>query len=392
MVAGYAAKELAGRGLKPGELVIISAENALPYERPPLSKGFLAGKDNETGIRINPAEFYRDHAIELILGEAVAGLDAGRRALKLQSGKEHFFDNLIVATGAAPRTLTIPGAQLSGIFYLRSLEDSKRIREHTARAKHAIVLGGGFIAMEVCAVLAQAGVETTMVLRGDRVMKSVFTPAMSRMFEQYFSGHGVGFLTQSEVKEARGEGAIASVLMSDGTVRSCDLLVAGIGVEPITQFLGGSGLKINNGIMVSEYLETNIPGAYAAGDVANYYDTLYGVRRRVEHWDNAVAQGQHCARALTGDRTPFIHVPYFFSDVFDLSYEYWGDSKGAEEVVQRGDPDSTSYSVWWLKHGLLAAAFAINRPDAERQAAPRWIESKKPITAYDIKGETWLTA
>src|SRR5215471_20992817 len=149
MVAGYAAKELAGRGLKPGELVIISAENALPYERPPLSKGFLAGKDDEKGIRINPAEFYRDHAIELILGEAVAGLDAGRRALKLQSGKEHFFDNLIVATGAAPRTLTIPGAQLSGIFYLRSLEDSKRIREHAARAKHAIVLGAGFIAMEV---------------------------------------------------------------------------------------------------------------------------------------------------------------------------------------------------------------------------------------------------
>jgi len=392
MVAGYAAKELAGRGLKPGELAIISGEHEVPYERPPLSKGFLAGKDDEAGIRINPADFYRNHAIELLLGETVTAIDTERRALKLKSGKDHFFDNLIIATGATPRALTIPGAELNGIFYLRSLEDSKRIREHAARAKHAIVLGAGFIAMEVTAVLAQAGIETTMVVRSDRVMKNVFTPAMSRMFEQYFSGRGVGFLTQSEVKEARGDGAIASVVLSDGTVRRCDLLVAGIGVEPVTKFLDGSGLEIDNGVVVNQNLETSVPGIYAAGDVANYYDTLYGVRRRVEHWDNAVSQGQHCARTVTGDRSPFVHVPYFFSDVFDLSYEYWGDSSGAEQTVERGDPDSTSYSVWWLKNDRLVAAFAMNRPDAERQAAPKWIESKKPITAYEIKGETWLTA
>jgi NADPH-dependent 2,4-dienoyl-CoA reductase/sulfur reductase-like enzyme len=254
------------------------------------------------------------------------------------------------------------------------------------------VVGSGFIGMEATAVLAQKNIETTMVLRDDRVWKAFFTPAMSRMFEQYFSARGVRFVKNAEVKEIRGSGQVASVLLSDGAELNCDLLVTGIGVRPETKVLASSGIEVENGAVVNEYLESSVPWILAAGDVANYHDVLFEKRRRVEHWDNAVSQGKHCARILTGERAPFIHVPYFFSDVFDLSYEFWGDTSDADEVVERGDLNSNSFSVWWLRQGRLAAAFTMNRPDAEREAAPRWIESKKPIRAQDIKASSWPTS
>lgn len=389
MVAGYAAKELAARGLKPDELAIVSLDTAVPYERPPLSKGFLAGKNDEAGIRINAEEFYREHGIEVKLGTEVRGIDCAKRVANAGSGGEISFEKLIVATGATPRTLDIPGRNLPGIHYLRSMDDSKRIREHAGAAKRAVVLGGGFIGMEVAAVLAQKGIETTMVVREDRIGKKIFTPAMSHSFENYFAARGVRFVKQSEVVEASGTGRLAAAVLKDRGRIECDLMVAGIGVRPLTELADKSGLEVDDGVVVNEYLETRVPGIYAAGDVANYRDTLFDKRRRVEHWDNAVSQGQHCARALTGERAAFVHVPYFFSDVFDLSYEYWGDAAGAEEVVERGDVSSTSYSVWWLKEQRLVAAFAMNRPDEERNAAPKWIESKRRTFAAELRAGQW---
>ena len=385
MVAGYAAKEMVDRGLKSGELLIVSSENALPYERPPLSKGFLAGKDDEEQIRISPESFYREHGIELELGSEVRRIDIAKKILSLQSGSEIAFEKLIIATGAAVKTLDIPGSTLPGIHYLRSLADSKRIRDHASDAKRAVVVGSGFIAMEVSSVLAQKGIETVMVVRDDRVFKKIFTPEMSHAFETYFAARGVRFIKQTEVKEARGEGRLASVVLADGRTLDCDLMVVGIGVQPLTRVAADSGIDVADGVVVNEYLETAVPGIYAAGDVANYQDTLFGKRRRVEHWDNAVSQGKHCGGALLGERAPFVHVPYFFSDVFDLSYELWGDTSGAGEVIVRGDISSTSFSVWWLNGERLIAAFTMNRPDEERDAAPRWIESKHRITAEELR-------
>jgi NADPH-dependent 2,4-dienoyl-CoA reductase/sulfur reductase-like enzyme len=347
MVAGYAAKELVERGLKPGELTIVSSDTEVPYERPPLSKGFLGGKDSEDSIRINPPSFYPEHGIDLRLRTDVDGVDAARRTLHLRSGDEISFEKLVVATGARPRTLDQPG-----VLYLRSVDDSKRIREQAAGAKSALVIGSGFIGMEVTAVLAQKGVATTMFMRDDRIWKNVFTPAMSRFFEKYYADRGVQFIKQAALPSG-----------------SYDLIVAGIGVTPVTEPLANSGIDLDNGVVVNEYLETSHPSIYAAGDVANYYDTIFKKRRRVEHWDNAVSQGQHCARGLTGDRAPFVHVPYFFSDVFDLSYEFWGDPTAADHVTERGDITSSSFSVWWHQAQRLVAAFVMNRPDDERQAA-----------------------
>ncbi len=381
MVAGYAARQFAELGLRPGDLTILSADTSIPYERPPLSKTFLAGKDTEESIRINPEEFYRDHGIDVRLETEVKSVSPAEKRLELSSGEQVGFEKLIVATGARPRTLNVPGSGLDGIFYLRTLRDSVRIRERSGNAKRAVVVGGGFIGMEVASVLAQKGVETVMAVHEDRIWQRFFSPEMSGFFEGYYTARGVRFLKAADVAEIRGSGAVSSIALASGQTVPCEMLVAGIGVVPATDRLANSGIETDNGVLVNEYLESSRSDIYAAGDVANYRDVLFGGRRRVEHWDNAVSQGQHCARALLGEFAPFRHVPYFFSDVFDLSYEFWGDPAGAEEVVHRGDMAGSSFSVWWMRGQRLVAAFAMKRPEEERDVAPKWIEARQRVSA-----------
>lgn len=385
MVAGYAAKQMVELGLKPGELTIVSSDDVVPYERPPLSKSFLAGKDTEDAIKISPEDFYRQHGIDVKLRTEVSSLDVKGKRLVLKTGEQLSFEKLVIATGARPRLLNVPGSQLKNLFYLRSMDDSKAIRNQSEKSKRAVVIGGGFIGMEVAAVLTQRGLAVTMVLGDDRIWKRLFTPEMSNFFEDYYTWKGVRIVRSTTVTELRGSSAVTSAVTGDGQATDCDLVVAGIGVEPVTDIFAGSGLAIDNGIVVNEYLETSAPDILAAGDVANYQDVLFNKRRRVEHWDNAVSQGQHCARTLMGQREPFRHVPYFFSDVFDLSYEYWGDTSGAEQAVHRGDLNSKSFSTWWLQGDRLVAAFVMNRPDEERDNAPKWIEAAQTVSADKLK-------
>jgi NADPH-dependent 2,4-dienoyl-CoA reductase/sulfur reductase-like enzyme len=388
MVAGYAAKQMIEAGLKPGELAILSADSSLPYERPPLSKGFLSGKDNEESIRINSTDFYREHGIKVELGCEVVAVDCDRKRLKLKSGDQVGFGKLLLATGARPRLLNIPGEALANVHYLRSIHDSSAIRQSAANAKQAVVIGGGFIGMEVASVLAQQNIAVTMVLNEDRIWKRLFTPEMSRFFESYYVQRGVRFSKTASVVELRGTRAVSLAVLKGGETLNCDLVVVGIGAQPMTEFLERSGIDVNNGVIVNEYLETNRPDICAAGDIANYPDLIFGKRRRVEHWDNAVTQGQHCARLLMGERTPFKHVPYFFSDVFDLSYEYWGDSSGADQVVHRGDVSTNSFSTWWMSGDRLVAAFIMNRPDEEREVAPKWIENRQKVASARLQDQS----
>ena len=385
MVAGYAAKQMVDDGLKAKELAILSADTALPYERPPLSKGFLAGKDSEDAIRISPQEFYRKQGIEVRLETEVTRIDARGKSLTLKSGGEFGFEKLIIATGARPRTLDLPGAQLGNVRYLRSMDDSKAIRKAADKVKRAVVVGGGFIGMEVAAVLTQKKIDVTMVLNEDRIWKRLFTPQMSSFFEDYYAAQGVSIIKSAKIAELKGDSTVNGVVLGGGQSIPCELVVAGIGVAPVTEVASVSGIEVNDGIVVNEYLETSQPDIYAAGDVANYQDLLFGKRRRVEHWDNAVAQGQHAAKVLMGERAAFKHVPYFFSDVFDLSYEYWGDTSGADATIHRGDLTTTSFSVWWLRQGRIVAAFIMNRPDEERELAPKWIEAKQGLSAEKLQ-------
>jgi len=380
MAAGYAAKELASQGLKPGELTIVSA-NVMPYERPPLSKGFLSGKDNEASILINAAAWYREHGIDAHLNTVIEHVDVNKKRLRSRSGEELEYEDLLLATGARARKLDCPGNDLGNVFYLRSLKDSETIRSRIEGAKTAVVIGGGFIGMEVASVLGQKNIQTALVIREDRVWSRVFTPVMSAFFEQYYTARGVRLIKQARVAALEGKDRAQSVLLGNNDTISCDLVVVGVGAVPVTELLEKTVIAIDNGVVVNEYLEASQSGVYAAGDVANYPDTIFGKRRRVEHWDNAVSQGQHWAHVVLGGRQPFVHVPYFFSDVFDLSYELWGDTADASEIAVRGDADSPSFSVWWLKNNCVTAAFVMNRPDEERQVAPEWIKSSQKVSA-----------
>jgi NADPH-dependent 2,4-dienoyl-CoA reductase/sulfur reductase-like enzyme len=385
MVAGYAAKQLVELGLKPGDLAILSADSSVPYERPPLSKGFLAGRDTEEGIRINPEEFYRKKGIDIKLECEVSAVDSQRKRLILRNGGEFGFERLIVATGARPRRLNINGADLRNVHYLRTVNDSKAIRSALDGVTEALVIGGGFIGMEVGAVLAQGGIGVTMVLTGDRIGARLFSPEMSQFLEAYYAERGVRLLKATSVSQLRGEDGVTAAVVVDGQTIPCQLVVVGIGVQPATEMLANNGIEIGDGIMVNEYLETTQANILAAGDVANYPDLIFGKRRRVEHWDNAVTQGQYCARVLLGERVAFKHVRYFFSDIFDLSYEYWGDASAADQVIHRGDLRAKSFSAWWLQRTKLVAAFTMNRPDEEREVAPRWIESGQTVSVARLK-------
>lgn len=384
MVAGYAAKESASRGLGSGELTIISAEDTLPYERPPLSKSFLSGNETEDGILINKLEWYEKQGIDIKLRTTIDKIDLEKKRLYAASGEVFEFQALLIATGASAGKLACPGSDLPNVLYLRSLADSRKIREKAANFKQAVVIGGGFIGMEVASVLSQKNIDTSLIIREDRVWSRVFTRAMSEFFERYYLSRGVKLLKNESVASLQGGDRIDVSLLS-GRKISCDMVVAGVGAAPVTDLFAKSGLAIENGIAVNEYLETNQPRISAAGDVANYVDKVFDKRRRVEHWDNAVSQGQHWASIIFAERRPFLHVPYFFSDVFDLSYELWGDSEGATQTIARGDLSSSSFSIWWLKQDCLIAAFVMNRPDEERQFAPEWIKSKQILSADRLR-------
>jgi NADPH-dependent 2,4-dienoyl-CoA reductase/sulfur reductase-like enzyme len=392
MVAGYAAKEFVEHGLRSGELGIVSADTALPYERPPLSKTFLAGKDTPSTILINPDSFYRDHGIGTHLSTRVMSVDLRRKQLRTEDGGEFSFDKLVIATGARVRSLDTPGAKLSNIFYLRSIADSERIRDAMKQSKHAVVIGSGFIGMEVASQCAQHGIDTTMVFPEDRIWKRLFTPEMSAFFRNYYEARHVRFVPGATVSQFSGQDRVEAVALSTGEKITADLVIAGIGVMPETELLKGTDIRIENGIVVNKFLETNVPDVSAAGDVAKYPDILFGKDRRVEHWDNAVKQGQYIARRLTGGSEPFTNVPYFFSDIFDLSYEYWGDQDGAEQVAYRGSLTEPSFSAWWLKGERLVAAFVMSRPDEERELAQKWIAEKTKVSVSELKNAASLNA
>lgn len=388
MAAGYAAREFARKPLGPDDLMIISADNQPPYERPPLSKDFLAGKKKYEEVLINEPLFYDDRHIGIWLETNVVGVDLESRVLTMEGGAEVAYEKLLIATGARPRTLAIPGGDSPKVFYLRSLDDSRRLREQAEASRRVLVLGGGFIGMETAAVFAGQGLEVTMVFPQERVWENFFTEPMSHFFEKYYAGRGVRILAGRKLARIESGARELTAELDSGQHLAVDFVVAGVGVEPVVDIFRDTPLKIENGIVVNEYLETNVPGVYAAGDVANWRDVIFGKQRRVEHWDNAVTQGPHAARVMLGRREPYIHVPYFFSDEFDLSYEFWGDIAGAEPPIHRGDVDGGEFSAWWLREGRLVGAFIMNRPDEERELAQRWIAEQQKIPMERLRDES----
>ncbi|MCW5799302.1 MAG: Pyridine nucleotide-disulfide oxidoreductase [Nitrospira sp.] len=384
--AGYAAKEFVAQGGGKGQLAIVTAERVPSYERPPLSKEFLAGEKQRGDILISDAQFYQKQGITLFRDFRVQKVDFRRRLLHGPSRHTIGFEKLLIATGSSVRKLTVPGADQPWIFYLRQLQDSQHIHQHIKKGKQAVVIGSGFIGMEVASVLTRQGMATTMVFPGDRVWEHVFTPDVSAFFEKQFSAHGITFMKDQTVVGFAREHGRGQVQLASGRQISADFVVAGIGVTPALELFRHSPLEHDaDGIRVNEYLETNVDHVWAAGDIANYPDRIFRRRMRIEHWDNAVEQGRVAMRNMMEKFQPFIHVPYFFSDEFDLSYEYWGDAKGHDQVVTRGDQKKKQLSVWWLKKRTLCAVLLMNRPDEERRYAPRWILRRAQLDAEALR-------
>lgn len=393
LTSGYAAQEFTKRGISAGQLCIVSAEETPPYERPPLSKDFLAGEENVDNILINEPDFYEENDIVLKLGTAVTKVNLDKKQLYTKNGTINY-EKLLIATGAAPHTFDLPGAHLNNIFYLRQVDDARQIREQAQEAGKAVVIGGSFIAMETASVLQSQGVDTTMVFPETRVWQAFFTPEMSAFFEKYYRDRGVTILPEQEIDSFAGKEKVTYVVTKSGDQLPADMVVAGIGVSANSDLFTDSALQLDDGaIRVNRFLETNLPDVLAAGDVTRYRSTLYERPLHIEHWDNAVAQGRHAASVMLGEIQPFEHVPYFFSDVFDLSYEFWGDTQDAVEAVHRGSVEDGKFSTWWLDNdGRLVAAFVMNRPDEERELAPRWIKSHKQLSADWLRSREMLQA
>lgn len=387
VAAGYAAKEFVEQNGSAGELCIVSADDTLPYERPPLSKAYLAGEEEAKNILINKEQFYTDHGIEVLLNTVVEEVDIHDRLLILQNGESIEYMFLLIATGSTPRHLDLPGSLLDGIYYLRTFDDAHMIVARCAEAKKAVIIGGSFIGMETAASLRKRGLEVSLVFPEERVWSSFFTPEMSAFFEEYYRKRGVTLVPGTSVAGFEGrDNRLSGVVLNTDEILPADIVIAGVGVTPLIDIVEDSGLRINEGIITDEYLATSAENVYAAGDIACYCDVIYNKHRRIEHWDNAVAQGQCAMRAMMGHIKPFVHVPYFFSDVFDLSYEFWGDTDGADTIVHRGNTSTSSFSVWWLKEHTLIAAFVMNQPDEERDNAPQWIQNFRKLSA-DILGD-----
>lgn len=380
VAAAHAVKEFAELKVGSGKVLMVTADDTLPYDRPPLSKGFLLGEKTREDILIEDLVFYNDHGIEVRLSQPVVSVDFDAKTLDCHPGGEVAFERLLITAGSKVRHIEAAAADLEGIYYLRSLNDADRLRQRIEQGGRAAVIGSGFIGMEVASVMARKGVKPTMIFPDDRVWKKFFSAEMSAFFQKYFSDHGVKFMPNERAKAFLGSGKVEKVHLESGRDVEVDFAVVGIGVTPATDLFTDSGLDMGHeGIIVNEFLQTNIPDVWAAGDVVAYPDVIFQKRRRLDHWDNAVEQGKVAARNMTGAHEPFVHVPYFFSDVFDLSYEFWGDSREHDQVVYRGDPRSSSFSAWWLKERRLQAVFVMNRPDEERELAPEWIRHHRTI-------------
>ena len=384
LAAGYAAQTFVEEGGQSGELAIFSAEARPPYERPPLSKAFLAGEESVDDILINAPEFYEENGIDLHLNTRIEMVDLKNRQLRATDGRLFGFEKLMIATGARIRPFDIPGSDLSGLYYLRQVSDSEAIRQAAQDAETAVIIGGSFIGMEVASVLQSSGVQTTLTFPEKRVWQRFFTPEMSDYFSNYYQEEGVTILPEQEIERFVGEnGRLTGVVLKSGKTLDADIVVAGIGVLPNSELFAETELqREKNGVLVNRFLETNINDVFAVGDVAAYPDTTFDKVKRIEHWDNAVAQSQRAMKNMLGMNQPFDHLPYFFSDVFDLSYEFWGDTAGADHVIHRGDMENGRFSVWWLaEDGRLLAAFVMDRPEEERELAQTWIKTAVVLNA-----------
>jgi 3-phenylpropionate/trans-cinnamate dioxygenase ferredoxin reductase subunit len=343
-----------------GRLVLVGDEAERPYERPPLSKDYLRGESERAKAYVHEEGFYDEHAIELRTGTAAVEVDLAGRTVALEGGERVAWDRLLLAVGAEPRRLPVPGADLEGVLYLRDLADSDRLKATLAAGGRLVVVGAGWIGSEVAASARQLGLEVTLVERLAVPLENVLGATVGRIYGDLHEERGVELVTGAAVEAFEGAGRVERVRLAGGRSIDCAAAVVGIGVAPRTALAEDAGLAVDDGILVDATLQTSAPGVYAAGDVANVLHPFYGRRVRVEHWANALNQGPAAARNMLGREEPYDRIPYFFSDQYDVGMEYSGLASPTDQVVFRGDPGTREMIAFWIAEGRVAAGMNVN--------------------------------
>jgi 3-phenylpropionate/trans-cinnamate dioxygenase ferredoxin reductase component len=359
LAGAKAAQELRDRGFD-GEITMIGSEPERPYERPPLTKDYLRGESERDKAYVHPAGFYNENAIELLTEATVTGLDAGGSHVALDDGREVAYDRLLLTTGAEPRRISIPGAELDGILYLRTLADCDAIRARLDAGARLVVVGARWIGTEVAASARQKGLEVSVIDPLQLPYERILGPEIGEFYRDVHVQHGVAMLLGRGVEAFEGDGAVRRVRTGDGASIECDFAVVAVGVAPRTDLAAQAGLEVNNGVVVSERLVTSAPNIFAAGDVANAWHPFYEEQIRVEHWANALNQGPAAARSMLGDETGYARLPYFYSDQYDVGMEYSGYATDWDEVAFRGERAGGKFIAFWLKDGKVVAGMNVN--------------------------------
>jgi 3-phenylpropionate/trans-cinnamate dioxygenase ferredoxin reductase subunit len=360
-----------------GKLTLIGAEPWPPYQRPPLSKKYLAGALERERLLIRPAGFFADHAVTTHFGRRVTDLAPRERHVRLDDGVVVPFDALLLATGSHPRPLPVPGADLEGVYYLRTIADADRIRAGLAGGGRLLIVGGGYIGLEVAATARELGVEVTVLEMAERVMSRVTCPEVSAFYEAEHARRGVRIRCNERVRALHGDertGRVRSVLTEAGGEYPADAVLIGVGVAPADELARAAGLECQNGVVTEAHCRTSHDGIYAAGDCASHLSRQYGRHLRLESVDNAFEQGTTVALNLMGNETLHDKLPWFWSDQFDLKLVIVGVAQGYDTVVMRGAPAARSFSACYLRGGELVAIDTVNAPK-DQMAARKLIAS-----------------
>jgi 3-phenylpropionate/trans-cinnamate dioxygenase ferredoxin reductase subunit len=390
IVGGGLAGALAAQTLREegfdGRITLLGDEPHRPYERPPLSKDYLQGKADRDSIFAHPEPWYAEHAVELRLGTAVTSLDPGARTVTTATGVRLGYDKLLLTTGSTPRRLTVAGADLDGVHYLRSVDDSERIKAGFAQAHRVAIIGAGWIGLETAAAARNAGLDVTLLEQAELPLLRVLGPETAPIFADLHRDHGVHLRCQVAVAELTGrKGAVTGVILSDGSRIDADMVLVGVGITPNIQLAADAGLEVDNGILVDEHLRTSDLNIFAAGDVANAYNPRLGRHIRVEHWANARRQGATAGKAMLGQDAVDARPSYFFSDQYDLSMEYTGDigPSGYDQVIFRRYADPAQLIVFWLSEQRVQAGMNINIWDVADDIE-RLVQSPHPADTDDL--------
>jgi 3-phenylpropionate/trans-cinnamate dioxygenase ferredoxin reductase subunit len=381
-LAGAKAAETLRKEGFDGRLTLIGDEAERPYERPPLSKEYLRGEGADKPY-VHPEDFYAEHEIDLMTSTRVTGVDLGLRQLLLEGDRHLGYDRLLLATGSEPRRLDVPGGNLDGIHYLRTVGESELISERIDRGQRLVVVGSGWIGAEIAASARQKGCEVTVIERGSLPLERVLGPEIGRIYLDLHRDHGAEFVPETTVERFEGTGSVERVVTGDGASLETEFVVVGIGIAPRTGLVETAGLQIDDGVVVDERLETSASGVFAAGDVANARNPFYGRHLRVEHWANALNQGPAAARAMLGHDVSYDEIPYFFSDQYDAGMEYSGFATEWDEVVFRGDVAAREFLAFWLKDDRVVAGMNMNVWDVS-DAIRELIRTRRPVSRRDL--------